>query len=206
MTHPLTAGVEPLFTGKNISAYYESEASMLIATVSGGAAVAVTHPYGDGSIVVIASDFSVTGTELDRVLANAVRLGTKRVSSPVAITPLTTTLFSNGEWSGVVSLMDQGYDLRFSATDGNTQTNHSNLFDAKPLRLAPMERNDTGEIVLRWESAGVTRYSIEGSPTLLPGSFVSVLTNLLASPPSNVVTGRVDNVDGVFYRLRVETP
>ena len=47
---------------------------------------------------------------------------------------------------------------------------------------------------------------IEASSSLMPGSFIPVITNAPATPPFNTHTGRVDSADSVFYRIRVETP
>jgi hypothetical protein len=206
MSSPLTAGVADHFAGRNVGAFYESAAWMHIATVSEGAAVAVTHAYGNGTIVAFACDFSVTGTDLDRVLANAVRLGTRRMSEPVPVTPLTAAPFTDGVWSGIVSALEAGFDLQFSATDGAGHTNDSSRFDAGPLWLAPVERTVGGELILRWNSDGVTRYRIESSATLLPGSFAPLITDQPATPPLNVFTHRMDNVGPRFLRVRVETP
>jgi YD repeat-containing protein len=65
--------------------------------------------------------------------------------------------------------------------------------------------NQGGGFVLRWQSVSGKRYRVEQSSDLLPASFAALWTNILATPPLNVVTDHTALIDFPrFYRIRLE--
>ncbi len=206
LTNRLTAGLPPQFDGRRVSGYSSPNCQAPVRNWTNSVPVVLSRQLGQGQVVLLGNAFSEAGLELDRVLANALRLGVKRIADPAPLAPVAVGPFADGEWTGHLAVGMEGLDFLLSVTDGAGHTNESGFFDVTPLRMALQPHSEAGSLLLRWESVGATRYTVESSPTLLPASFAPVASNLLATPPANTFTGRVDAANRVFYRIRVQAP
>jgi len=57
--------------------------------------------------------------------------------------------------------------------------------------------------IIRWPSAGGRLYSVDSLTNLVTDTWSNMATNLPATPPENVYTVQVDNVEKLFNRVRV---
>lgn len=79
----------------------------------------------------------------------------------------------------------------------------TNPTDALDLLTVAFEQVPQNDLVIRWLSVTGRRYAVERSSSLTAG-FTNRFTGVEATPPENVVTDRVENVESVFYRIRLE--
>jgi hypothetical protein len=72
-----------------------------------------------------------------------------------------------------------------------------------PFAIDGLTMQSTTNLVLSWQSVTGGLYMVESRTRLLAGSWTDVLSNLSATPPSNVITMRQDYVDSGYYRISV---
>ncbi len=139
--HPLTRDISDSFPVKWIGRYRTASGISLVN--SGAESVVATQKYGEGHVVMVGADFYTIGTDMDRILANAVKLGQNKPRQPVAITPVVSGTFTNGVWSGTVTVNELAEDMFLMADDGGGHSGESNKFDTyRALYVNANDGND----------------------------------------------------------------
>ena len=97
-----------------------------------GDAVVLSRQAGPGRAILIGTDYFVTDTEMDRVIANAVSTSVATPDSPVLPLRSTPAAFVDGVWSGSVSLPFSGVGHQLVATDAAGTSGASSPFTTIP--------------------------------------------------------------------------
>jgi hypothetical protein len=168
------------------------------------APLVVFREMGDGRVIIIGSDYSVTGTDLDRVLANVMRLARPRVRGTAEITPLTTKPlpFVDGVWTGTVTVLDSGEETVIQADDGRGHEGLTEPIDVFDLRMDGISVLPGGSVVTRWSSTSNAVYGLDRSSSLVTGTFSCIESNIDAVDPENVYTDAP--LQQGFYRVRLQ--
>lgn len=119
VNHALLSGVTLPFTAQSVARYSVSNGLVVLqtSTVVTTNAVVIEQTIGLGRLVMLGSDYSVNRTELDKVLANAVRRQQAPNSQPLALSPITTGYFQNGIWTGQIAALGIGRNAVLRADD-----------------------------------------------------------------------------------------
>ncbi|MGB2823503.1 MAG: hypothetical protein WBF17_21165, partial [Phycisphaerae bacterium] len=203
MVHPLTEGVPGAFLGNWISYYSTANGTVVMETVASGDAVVIARDVGDGHAVMIGTDYYTIGTDMDRIVANAIRWAQGPGVIPVNITPTSVTLI-DGVWQGNVTVSEAAVDMYLEADDGSGHVCTSNTFTVEtssraPRSVALASGSDTGlpgDGVTNLNNSGageVLRFIVAGT---IPGADVAVYADGVligtarapAYPPVTVVT------------------
>lgn len=134
LDNELTAGVAASFGGSFLHAYSTTNGTVS-AQVAAGQAVVISRNVGSGRAIMVGSDFYTIGTDMDRILANAVSTSVAPAGSPVATSPGSVT-FAAGTWSGNVSVPITGTGMRLTATSGSVATASPSIAVIPPPTLA----------------------------------------------------------------------
>ncbi|NLF70850.1 MAG: hypothetical protein GX575_17605, partial [Candidatus Anammoximicrobium sp.] len=186
----LNAGVSVPFNGSYIHEYSTStNGQVSLRAVSGAYPVVLSRDVGAGHVVMIGTDYYTLGTGMDRVIANAVQWA-QSSATPVAIAP-TSAGFTNGVWTGDVTVLEEATDMYLRADDGSGHVADSNTFDvepAMPLTVTVPEQATEGDgtladqgtvsipsavgfdIVVTLQSDDATEAVVPSTVTILAGS------------------------------------
>ena len=128
----LNAGVSTPFAGYYLSPYtgVNGDVSLQLENAASSAIVA-SREIGLGRVVLIGTDFFTLGTDMDRVIANAVSQA--RQTWAVAIAPNLATGFVNGVWTGNLIVSQTCSQLKLSASGSDGSLGESNSFDVTIL-------------------------------------------------------------------------
>lgn len=174
----LNEGVVASFTAFSISTYAGSNGQPAVTSQIFPYYLALSRDVGDGRAVLIGTDYSATGTDMDRIIANAVRVSRAgELSMRAPVRPALVT-FTNGAWSGPLSVPILGTNLSLRADTAEGLKGVSSVFAS----LAYTPPSGTGLVITApasiAETAGstiatVSRASASASPleiTLTSGS------------------------------------
>ncbi|HSU53772.1 MAG TPA: immunoglobulin domain-containing protein, partial [Candidatus Dormibacteraeota bacterium] len=127
-SHFLNQGVSAPFTSSYIAWYSSANGTTVMQSSSNGNGVVLARDIGLGHVVMIGTDYNILGTQMDRIVANAVRWaqGTQAISTP--ITPTISGNFSNGVWTGTIAVQAFATNLVLRADDGDGHFGLSNPF------------------------------------------------------------------------------
>jgi uncharacterized repeat protein (TIGR01451 family) len=118
--HPLNEGVAYPFTGSFLGTFTTGNGLVIAQETSTGNAVVIARDVGAGHVVVVGTDFFTLGTGMDRIVANSVRLAQSGGFTPVPVLPTVTGLFTNGVWSGFLTVSQESTNMTLRATDTNS--------------------------------------------------------------------------------------
>ena len=96
--------------------------------VDGGYPAVLSRNVGFGHAVMIGGNYGTIGSQLDKVIANAVKWG-QDIINPVPITPTVTGNFVNGLWTGSIIVNQAATGMRLRADDAYGHSGKSNTFD-----------------------------------------------------------------------------
>ncbi len=175
--HPLTTGLPESFDGYFTANYAAVDGMPVIQNKLGDAVVAV-RPVGNGQVVMIGTDFSTNRTQLDRVIANAVQLGSASESVPVPFLPTVSGYFRDGRWQGPILLFGTGQDVVLHAEDGEGHRGSSNPFQVYALNDLALEiASPAGPVIVDRELSQTVTVSnsgpAEANSVLLKGAFAA---------------------------------
>ncbi|HOX03901.1 MAG TPA: Calx-beta domain-containing protein [Candidatus Paceibacterota bacterium] len=115
----VTEGVSNSFAGPFVAEYAASNGVVALKTAANNHAVVIQREAGWGAVFMIGSGFYYPGSQMDHVLANAVRWNQGLGEAPVALTiPDASLILTNGAWAGCVTVFESGRDLSLRAADG----------------------------------------------------------------------------------------
>ena len=127
----LNAGISVPF---NVDGYwgvaYDTATNGLtsLQTVDGGYPAVLSHDVGVGHAVMIGGNYGTIGSQLDKVIANAVKWG----QGPAVVgstTPAVTGNFVDGVWTGNVTVNQAVVGMHLHVDDGTGHVGDSNTFD-----------------------------------------------------------------------------
>lgn len=202
VTNRLTAGLPDRFFSTDAVGFSAPDCQSVVRSVTNNVPAVMHRALGGGHVVMIGTDFAEDVPEFGRILGNAVRLGLKRVPEAVPAAPAAAQVFAAGVWTGVVQVSGEALDACLLADDYLGHDGASVFFDLTPLSLRGFRTAAGGKLILDWNSAGVTPYVIDHSSGGPDGKFLPLQSNLLATPPLNTYTGKLDKAGPLFYRLR----
>ncbi|MBI3879372.1 MAG: M36 family metallopeptidase, partial [Verrucomicrobia bacterium] len=127
--HVLTAGLPVGFVVDNASGFVVFDGVPLLRRDVDSSFNAAFRDFGLGHAVLIGTDFTVPGSQLDLMLANAVQWAQSNLYLPVTLTPVVTENFSSGQWGGSVTGAVPATGVLLMATDGNGHFGLSNPFN-----------------------------------------------------------------------------
>ena len=127
-SHPLTEGVTSPFEARYVGRYTTSDGTVVLETVSGDPVV-IYRNVGAGHAIMVASDFYTVGTDMDRIISNAVKWSDH---AAIPIEPTTTGSFTNGVWTGPITVLQDTTDMFIHADDGADHYGKSNNFVVEP--------------------------------------------------------------------------
>ncbi|HUR56834.1 MAG TPA: M36 family metallopeptidase, partial [Opitutaceae bacterium] len=169
---PLTTGVAPSFTGSWLHTYTTSNGTVSL-TASPGGPFVVSRDIGAGRAIMIGTDFYTLGTDMDRVLANAISTASTSGGVTVPTRPGTANLTA-GVWTGTVSIPINGSNLKLSATAG-ALISLSNAFSVVPPPPAPTggatvftEDFESGAFSSAWTRTGTGNFRTQITSTFGP--------------------------------------
>lgn len=156
----LTQEVTTPFVGSEISTYTASNGETVLRSVADGNPVVLSRPVGSGRAVMIGTNFTTVGTEMDRVVANAVRLG-ERTASPLLPVRGEPANFVNGVWTGEVAVPFPASSIFLTARTAAGKDSLSDPFDVQEL-MAPIpdgttiftENFESGVLSSAWTVSG----------------------------------------------------
>jgi uncharacterized repeat protein (TIGR01451 family) len=114
--HILNQGVTAPFTGSYIGEYSAANGTVVMQATATGNAVVTTRDVGAGHVVMIGTDFFTIGTDMDRIVANAVRWAQGAAGTSIPISPTVSGNFVNGVWSGNLTALGAGTNVVLTAT------------------------------------------------------------------------------------------
>ena len=186
---PLNANVATPFYGYFLNAYSNLESGMELDVslhfYPYGDDVVVSRAVGPGRAILIGTDYFVTDTELDRVIANAVSTSVAAPDSPILSLRAASAAFVAGVWSGSVSMPLTGIGLRLVATSPDGTDGASAPFAVVTPTLPDGDIHSTLTLVLPGTvSEGSSGLSGTVSIPTAPASPLSV--TLAAHPPAKL--------------------
>lgn len=203
----LTAGVTGSFYGIRLNGYDSGDCGAVVISVTNRVPPVVSRGLGDGYVVMFGTDFLRPSEGLERIFSNAIRLGLRRVSKDAFSAPEEAEGFKDGVWMGVVQFAEEALDGCLRATEGSVAAGETPYFDVGPLRINEFSFDASGRMILRWNSAGATPYSVDHAEGGPDREFLPLVNGIWAVPPMNTFTGEVHTTEGShFYRLRVPAP
>ncbi len=125
----VTAGVSNSFTGPFVNMYAASNGLVALRTVADSHAVVIQREMGLGAAFMIGSGFFDPGSQMDHVLANAVRWNQGAGVNAVLTSPEAALVLTNGTWAAHVTISEAGQDFTLRAFDGLGRLGLSSLFD-----------------------------------------------------------------------------
>ena len=129
----LNAGVTTPFVGSYISYYTTTNGTVSLQDATAGTPVVLHRDVGLGHVVLIGTDFFTTGTDMDRIVANAVAWA-QTSTVPLPMSPASTGTFVNGIWTGNITVTQTATQAKLRANDGAGHIGDSNPFN---VILAP---------------------------------------------------------------------
>lgn len=185
---PLTETLSNTFSADFIATFTSSNATTVVTRETDGAAVVLVRGYGLGWSVLVGTDFFTTGSGLDRVLANAVRLAQATRQNVIPFAPALAASFLGGEWNGAVNVSQTGSNFVLLATDGFGRAGLSAPFSVR-TNTPPAVSNLA---FLVWESTKTNLQLVASDPD--PQSLSFTITTL----PTNGLLGATSSVNGVI--------
>ena len=157
---PLNAGVAVPFTGSYLHTYTTTNGTVDL-LASGTQPVVISRSIGAGRVILIGTDYFTTGTEMDKVIANAVSLAQPPVGSSLPVSPANTENFVAGEWSGNISVPFLTPDMALRASVGADSAD-SNRFSVETVQPPP---NRTAVLTEDFESGSLnpSRWGVSGT-------------------------------------------
>ena len=131
-THLLTEGIVGTVSGRYLSMFTTTTATVVMQTATDGKPVVLVEDHGAGHAVMIGTDYYDLGYEMDKVVANAVKWAQQPGATPVPITPVTAS-FVAGVWTGDVTVLDAATGMYLRADNGSGHIGESNTFDVETL-------------------------------------------------------------------------
>ncbi|WOO43520.1 InlB B-repeat-containing protein [Rubellicoccus peritrichatus] len=125
--HPLTEGIANTFSNPYFNKFTTTDATVVVETLDGSFDVVFYREIGLGRAIVISTDYFTIDTDMDRILANAVRWG--EYSEFLPISPSTSASFTDGVWTGDLVIDDTGSSVSLIAESSGGVTGTSALFD-----------------------------------------------------------------------------
>ncbi|MCX6950590.1 MAG: hypothetical protein NTV51_00135, partial [Verrucomicrobia bacterium] len=161
---PLNAGVTTPFDGSYISTYTGINGVVSLQSASDGNPVVFSRNIGPGRVIVIGTDYFTIGTDMDRILANAVSTSSSISAGLVPVRPANAALVG-GVWSGSLSVPITGAGLKLSAAPaGGSPEGLSTAFNATAV-LPPTttdnvfaEDFESGVLSGAWTVSGTGTY------------------------------------------------
>ncbi len=168
---PINAGVAVPFTGTNLHTYTTTTGTVDLQTTT-GEAVVISRTVGAGRVVLVGTDFNSPGSGMDRALANAVALAAPPSPAGQSVSPATTGSFTDGEWTGAISVPFAAPALVLRAT-ADTLTADSNPFAVIQPRLSSgailTEDFETATLnPARWASTGTGNFRTQVTSSYSP--------------------------------------
>jgi uncharacterized repeat protein (TIGR01451 family) len=115
--HILNQGVTAPFLGSYIGEYSAANGTVVMQATTTGNAVVTTRDVGAGHVVMIGTDFFTIGTDMDRIVANAVHWAQGAAGTPIPISPTVSGNFVNGVWNGNLVVLGAGTNIVLTATE-----------------------------------------------------------------------------------------
>jgi hypothetical protein len=125
----VTEGVSNSFTGPFVSTYRAGNGVVALQTTAEGYAVVIQREIGAGAVFMIGSGFFSLPSQMDRVLANAVRWNYGGDARSFALTTGAGLRLTNGVWTGSVLIPESGSNYVVRAFDDSGRLGFSNPFD-----------------------------------------------------------------------------
>ncbi|HEY6168093.1 MAG TPA: M36 family metallopeptidase, partial [Verrucomicrobiae bacterium] len=200
VAHPVTEGVPGSLNVDSFGAFTTTNATVLLGYADSPDYLMVVgvRDYGLGHAVFIGAVYETLGSDLDRVVANAVKWSQTSRFEPVTLSPGSTTNFITGIWSGQVAVGETATNMFLSVTDNSGHFGAGNLFNVL-VNHPPVASNLSFTILVNtltnlplggFDSDGtLLTYSITQLPTNgLLSAFVAV-TNLFGYAPVHAFVG-----------------
>jgi len=125
----VTEGVSNSFTGSFVSTYAATNGTVALRTATGNYAVVIQREVGIGGVFMIGSGFFSPGSQMDRILANAVRWNYGTAQMPVSLTSSTSLVLTNGHWAAPVVIPQFGERISIRASDSLGRSGWTGFFD-----------------------------------------------------------------------------
>lgn len=218
LDHNLTEGVASSFTGSYICLLSGSNGTGVVQSSSSSTYKAVMYrDLGLGHVVYIGSDYFTLGTDMDKVMANAVKWAQSDKTSVEAgtIIPISEDIitFVNGKWEGQMTVQEPAENMHLFFNDDNDYSIYSNTFSVKPwinltLTLPENASEGDGELInegeilldnpapfdmtIEFESEDISEVIVPASATILQGessaSFTLSIVDDTVYDSSQIVT------------------
>ena len=209
--HFLNQGIVVPFGGSYIGEYSTANGVVVMQSATTGVPVAIARDVGAGHVVMIGTDYFTLGTGMDRVVANAVRWAQLSAGNPIAVSPAVSGSFSNGLWSGNVTVLQPATNVALGADDGNGHTGSSNPFDvgfstnqptasditASTFQNQPLNLLTAKLLALASDPNGYSLAVTGVSATSTNGGIVALATNQITYTP---MTGYI-GADRIGYTI-----
>ena len=131
----LNAGVYAPFDDSWMESYsIATNGTASIQTTNEGYPVVLSRDVGLGHVVMIGTAFSSVGTQMAKVIGNAVKW-TQGTVTPVPTLPMVTGNFVNGVWTGSVMVDQTATGMHLHADDVSGHSSNGNTFNVGPMTV-----------------------------------------------------------------------
>ncbi|MDF3059312.1 MAG: hypothetical protein K0R17_3527 [Rariglobus sp.] len=178
----LNEGVPNSFIAYSVSSYTSSNGQSSLASMMYGFPIVLSRTLGAGRVVLIGTDYTQVGTGMDRIIANAVHANKPAdVDMSAPVRPASVS-FSNGVWTGPLSVPILGSNLSLRADTPAPVKGVSAAFAS----VAYIPPSGTGLVVTAPATVAEAGGTATASVSIAPAPTAPVTVTLVSGSPAEL--------------------